>query len=75
MWTVRFSAHELCLMRTCLSITDLIKILSWHSLAYFVLLTLDVSVYNHVAVQVGDSLKDLSGVSPRHLLRQGPVGF
>lgn len=37
--------------------------------------TFDVSVYNHVAVQVGDSLEDLSGVSPRHLLCQGPVGF
>jgi len=37
--------------------------------------TFDVSVYNHVAVQVGDSLKDLPGVSPCHLLCQGPVGF
>lgn len=37
--------------------------------------TFDVSVYNHVAVQVGDSLEDLSGVSPCHLLCQGPVSF
>lgn len=37
--------------------------------------TFDVSVYNHVAVQVGDSLEDLSAVSSRHLLCQGPIGF
>lgn len=32
-------------------------------------------MYNHVAVQVGDSLEDLPGVSPRHLLCEGSVGF
>lgn len=37
--------------------------------------TFDVSVYNHVAVQVGDSLEDLPGVSPGHLLCEGSVGF
>lgn len=38
-------------------------------------ITFDVSVYNHVAVQVGDSLEDLPGVSPGHLLCEGSVGF
>lgn len=38
-------------------------------------LTFDVSVYDHVAVQVGDSLEDLPGVPPRHLLCEGSVGF
>lgn len=38
-------------------------------------LTFNVSVYNHVAVQVGDSLEDLSGVSPRYLLCEGPISF
>lgn len=37
--------------------------------------TFDVSVYNHVAVQVGDTLEDLPGVSPGHLLCEGSVGF
>lgn len=41
----------------------------------FSFITFDISVYNHVAVQVGDSLEDLSAVSPCHLLRQSPVGF
>ena len=38
-------------------------------------LTFDVSVHDHVAVQVGHSLEDLPGVSAGHLLRQSPVGF
>lgn len=37
--------------------------------------TFDVAVYNHVAVQVGDPLEDLPGVSPSHLLCEGSVGF
>lgn len=51
-----------------------LKVPSW-PLQLAVSLTFDVSVYNHVAVQVGDSLEDLPGVSPGHLLRQGAVGF
>lgn len=42
---------------------------------FFFPVTFDISVYNHVAVQVGDSLKDLPGVSPSHLLCEGSVGF
>lgn len=46
-----------------------------HCFSCFSFVTFDISVYNHVAVQVGDSLEDLSAVSPCHLLRQSPVGF
>lgn len=47
-----------------------------HDLTWFFLrLTFDVSVHNHVAVQVGDSLQDLPAVSPGHLLRQSPVSL
>lgn len=35
--------------------------------------TFDVSVDDHVAVEVGHSLQDLMGVSTRHVFRQGPV--
>lgn len=46
-----------------------------HYLTFFLLRTFDVSVHNHVAVQVGDALQDLPAVSPGHLLRQSPVGL
>lgn len=39
------------------------------------IVTLDVSVYNHVAVQVRHALQDLSGVLARHVLSQGAVRF
>ena len=37
--------------------------------------TFDVSVYNHVAVQVGHALQDLSRVLPGDVFRQRPVGL
>lgn len=36
-------------------------------------LTFDVSVDDHVAVQVGHPLQDLAGVAPRHVFRQRSV--
>lgn len=38
-------------------------------------LTFDVSVDDHVAVQVGHPLQDLPGVAPRHVFRQRSVRF
>lgn len=36
-------------------------------------LTFDVSVDDHVAVQIGHPLQDLPGVAPRHVFRQRSV--
>ena len=36
-------------------------------------LTFDVSVHDHVAVQVGHALQDLTRVAPRHVFRQRSV--
>lgn len=62
----------------CSLVTDPVKIQlksNLDLLEFSLSLTFNVSVYNHVAVQVGDSLEDLSGVSPRHLLCEGPISF
>lgn len=48
------------------------QVLGTHSLP---LLTLDVPVNNHVAVQVGHSLQDLPGVFSGHTLCQSSVGL
>lgn len=45
------------------------------TVSVLLLLTFDVSMHDHVAVQVGDSLQDLPAVSPGHLLRQSPVSL
>lgn len=36
-------------------------------------ITFDVSVYNHIAVEIKDALQDLPGVSAGHFLRQSAV--
>jgi len=38
-------------------------------------LTFDVPVYDHVAVQIGHALQDLSCVLPGHVFCQRPVGL
>lgn len=37
--------------------------------------TFDVPVYDHVAVQIGHALQDLSCVLPGHIFCQCPVGL